>query len=102
MGENYFAWNDASPLKFVSRERCRKKGYRDHDEEFGYWVAPAHDSSSDIGWNYYNIISNWMYNFSLIQHKAIIRSPQTAAIPTFAANRKEVLNLTSQEDLVPN
>jgi len=32
----------------------------------------------------------------------LIRPSQTAAFPTFAANRKEVLNLSSQEDLVPN
>jgi len=31
-----------------------------------------------------------------------IRLSQTAAFPTFAANQKEVLNLSSQEDLVPN
>jgi len=31
-----------------------------------------------------------------------IRPSQTAAFPTFAANRKEVLNLSSQEDLEPN
>jgi len=29
----------------------------------------------------------------------IIRPSQTAAFPTFAANRKEVLNLSSQEDI---
>jgi len=33
---------------------------------------------------------------------AIIRPSQTAAFPTFAAKWKEVLNLSSQEDLVPN
>jgi len=32
----------------------------------------------------------------------IIRPSQTAAFPMFAANRKEVLNLSSQKDLVPN
>jgi len=31
-----------------------------------------------------------------------IRSSQAAAFPTFAAKRKEVLNVSSQEDLVPN
>jgi len=35
-------------------------------------------------------------------HLPEIRPSQTAAFPTFAANRKEVLNLSSQEDLVPN
>jgi len=32
----------------------------------------------------------------------LIRPSQTAAFSTFAANRKEVLNLSSQEDLVSN
>jgi len=31
-----------------------------------------------------------------------IRPSQTAAFPIFAANRKEVLNLSSQKDIVPN
>jgi len=32
----------------------------------------------------------------------LIRPSQTAAFPTFAADRKEVLNLSRYEDLVPN
>jgi len=34
--------------------------------------------------------------------QTVIRPSQTAAVSTFAANRKEVLNLSNQEDLVPN
>jgi len=42
------------------------------------------------------------YILNVLARVIIIRPSQTAAFPTFAANRKEVLNLSSQEDLVPN
>jgi len=45
------------------------------------------------------VIVCWVYGDLVNPY---IRPSQTAAFPTFAANRKDVLNLSSQEDLVPN
>jgi len=43
-----------------------------------------------------------MWNDPVAILPTVLRPSQTAAFPTFAADRKEVLNLSSQENLVPN
>jgi len=48
----------------------------------------------------YTLQSQKTFKYNIINNR--IRPSHTAAFPTFAANRKEVLNLSSQEDLGPN
>jgi len=51
------------------------------------------------------IYFDFMYDIKVVSvfvNSINIRMSQTAAFPTFAANRKDVLNLSSQKDLVPN